>query len=81
MRKPIFDSDDSSLVQTKSIESQLNSSKGKGKPLSKDVGSKMKTEFGADFSLVKIHTDSTAIQMNKALGAEAFTKGQDIFFK
>ena len=80
MQKPIFESTEDSRIQTKSIENQLNNSKGKGKPLAKDVRSNMESAFGNDFSKVKIHTDSPAIQMNKELGAKAFTHGKNIFF-
>ncbi|WP_460201186.1 eCIS core domain-containing protein [Scytonema sp. NUACC21] len=37
----------------------------------------METRFGADFSSVRVHTDSNAVQMNKELGAQAFTHGND----
>jgi hypothetical protein len=40
----------------------------------------METGFGADFSQVNIHTGSQAVQMNKELGAQAFTHGKDIYF-
>ena len=35
---------------------------------------------GADFNEVRIHTDATAAEMNKSLGAQAFTLGKDIYF-
>lgn len=44
--------------------------------LQHDLGSKM----GADFRGVKIHTDSSAAQMSKQLGARAFTYGNNIYF-
>ena len=40
----------------------------------------MEAAFGADFSAVRIHTDETAARLNKMLGAQAFTRGNDIFF-
>jgi hypothetical protein len=40
----------------------------------------MEMGFGADFSQVNIHTGSQAVQMNKELGAQAFTHGKDIYF-
>jgi hypothetical protein len=40
----------------------------------------MEPRFGADFSQVRVHTDSQAIQMNQAVGAQAFTHGSDIYF-
>lgn len=40
----------------------------------------MKSRFGKDFSGVRVHTDSNAVQMNKQIGASAFTHGKDIFY-
>ena len=40
----------------------------------------MEPRFGANFSGVRVHTDSSAVQMNKELGAQAFTHGRDIFY-
>ncbi|MEW6496584.1 MAG: DUF4157 domain-containing protein [Cyanobacteriota bacterium] len=62
------------------LENRLNSSKGGGNPLPNEVRSFMEPRFGADFSQVRVHTDSEAIQMNKDLGAQAFTQGHDIYF-
>ncbi|GAA4276779.1 eCIS core domain-containing protein [Aquimarina mytili] len=62
------------------VESDLNSSKGGGRPLSANVEKSMGSAFGADFSNVRVHTGSQAVQMSKALGAQAFTHGSDIYF-
>ncbi len=62
------------------LENRLSSSKGGGIPLSDEVRSFMEPRFGADFSQVRVHTDSQAVQMNKDLGAQAFTNGSDIYF-
>ncbi|MEZ4794821.1 MAG: DUF4157 domain-containing protein [Flavobacteriaceae bacterium] len=35
--------------------------------------SQMQSGFGADFSQVRIHADSNAVQLSKDLGAQAFT--------
>lgn len=40
----------------------------------------MESRFSADFNKVRVHTDSTAVQMNQQLGAQAFTHGSDIFY-
>ncbi len=40
----------------------------------------MESGFGADFSDVKIHTDSSAVDMSNNLNAQAFTHGNDIYF-
>jgi hypothetical protein len=45
-----------------------------------DGESQMESGFGSDFGNVRIHTDSTAVQMNQELGAHAFTNGSDIYF-
>ncbi len=63
-----------------SLESRLASQKGSGSPLDEQTRSFMEPRFGNDFSSVRVHTDSTAIQMNKELGAQAFTHGNDIFY-
>jgi hypothetical protein len=37
--------------------------------------------MGADFSGVKVHTDSQSDQLNQSIQAKAFTTGQDVFFR
>ncbi|MEM8900462.1 MAG: DUF4157 domain-containing protein, partial [Bacteroidota bacterium] len=93
MRKPIFESDtppDESPIQrsqgnpeagsTPSLESRINSSKGGGTALPSNTQSQMEGAFGADFSGVRVHNDTSAVQMNQELGAQAFTHGNDIYF-
>jgi ribosomal protein L12E/L44/L45/RPP1/RPP2 len=63
-----------------SLQSQLNSSKGGGQPLSEPSRQSMESGFGNDFSNVRVHSDSGAAQMNKELGSHAFTHGNDIYF-
>ena len=63
-----------------SIETNLQSSKGGGSPMDKETKTEMESGFGADFSSVRIHNDSNAVQMNQQLGAQAFTNGSDIYF-
>lgn len=62
------------------IENTLQSSKGGGSPLDNNTRSEMESGFGADFSGVRVHNDSAAVQMNQQLGAQAFTSGNDIYF-
>jgi hypothetical protein len=62
------------------LESRLTSKKGGGTPLDEQTRSFMEPRFGADFSSVRVHTDTTAVQMNKELGAQAFAHGKDIFY-
>lgn len=62
------------------LESKLNSSKGGGSPLPHSIKTEMESGFGADFSKVRIHNDSNAVQMNKQLGSQAFATGNNIYF-
>jgi hypothetical protein len=62
------------------IESQLSDSKGGGSPMDSGTQSEMESGFGADFSGVRVHNDSNAVQMNQQLGSQAFTNGNDIYF-
>ncbi len=62
------------------LERHLIANRASGVSLSDDVRSFMEPRFNADFSQVQVHTDSKAIQMNRDLGAQAFTHKQDIYF-
>lgn len=63
------------------FEQNLESSKGGGTPLDQPLRAKLEPRMGADFSGVKVHTDSNADQLNQSIQAKAFTTGQDIFFR
>lgn len=54
--------------------------KGGGTPLDDDTRSEMEGHFGADFSNVRVHTDSQAAGSAKAVQASAYTAGSDIVF-
>ncbi len=73
-------SDSNSNVAPPSVESSLSSSKGGGSGLSAETRVEMESGIGADFSNVRIHTDSSAVDMSKQLNAHAFTHGNDIYF-
>ncbi|NJM22527.1 MAG: DUF4157 domain-containing protein [Richelia sp. RM2_1_2] len=87
---PITENGEDEEIQTKgkgnnteassSLESRLGSSKGGGSPLADDVRGFMEPRFGSDFGDVRVHTDSSAVQMNKELGAQAFAHGSDIYY-
>ncbi|CAD7797916.1 hypothetical protein CHRY9390_00249 [Chryseobacterium aquaeductus] len=62
------------------VESQINSNKGGGKSMDSATKNFMENRFGTDFSDVKIHTGSEAVQMSRELGAQAFAVGNDIYF-
>jgi len=62
------------------VESQISQSKGLGSPLPDPVRSYMEPRFGVDFSGVRVHTGNDAVQMNRDIGAQAFTHGSDVYF-
>jgi hypothetical protein len=61
------------------FESRLSSTRGGGSPLPDSVRGQMEESFGADFSDVRVHTGGEAAQLNRAVSAQAFTHGQDIY--
>ena len=90
-RKPIFESNQEETIQgrgdttilsnsSSSLESGLSHSKGNGSTIPAPINDSMSNALGYDFSNVRIHTDSYAIEMNKELNAQAFTHGSDIYF-
>ena len=63
------------------LESAINRARGGGQPLVTDLQQSMGEAMGADFSVVRVHTDERADRLNRALSSRAFTTGQDLFFK
>jgi hypothetical protein len=63
-----------------SLEDSIQSARQDGQPISASMRSYFEPRFGADFSAVRVHTDSSASDLASAVGAHAFTTGQDIFF-
>jgi len=80
--KPVQKKEQSSEteIQNNELEGKLDSSKDGGTGLDKKTKGEMESGFGADFSNVKIHTDSNAVHMSQELGAQAFTNGNDVYF-
>lgn len=69
------------VTATPAIESAINRQRGGGRGLDQGLRSRMESAFGADFSGVRVHTDSQSDTLNQSLQARAFTTGQDIFFR
>ena len=63
------------------LESSIQSARGSGQSLDANLQQSMGQAMGADFSGVKIHTDSRSDQLNRSIQAKAFTTGQDVFFR
>jgi hypothetical protein len=63
------------------LETSIQDVRGRGRPLPTHIRAPMEQAFGADFSGVKVHTDSHADYLNRAIQARAFTTGQEVFFR
>ena len=55
--------------------------KGGGTPLDDGVRTDMEGRFGQSFSDVRVHTDGTASESAEAVGADAYTVGNDVVFR
>lgn len=73
------DSTPAPATGNENLANQLNANSG-GSPLPQSVRSFMEPRFGVDLSSVRVHTDSTAAQMNQQLSSKAFTYGNHIYF-
>jgi|GEM_PF-3699915 len=62
------------------LSTRIESTCGKGNAMPQETLADMGTSFAHDFSDVNIHTGRDAIEMNRELGAQAFTYGRDIYF-
>ena len=69
-----------SLLSPQKVEQKINSSKGAGQPLPANTQADLGVKMNTDLSNVKVHTDSNSVQMNKEIGAKAFTHGNDVYF-
>lgn len=54
--------------------------KGGGSPLDRDTQGAMEQHLGADLSDVRVHTDGQAAASAQAVGAKAYTVGNDVVF-
>ena len=66
---------------TPNLEMSIRRARGDGNFLPERVREPIEEVFGTDFSKVRIHTDAVSHRQNQALKANAFTMGQDIFFR
>ncbi|MBN3927038.1 MAG: DUF4157 domain-containing protein, partial [Nostoc sp. NMS4] len=65
------------------LEASIQQALGREEALTDNIRKSVSVEqgFGADFSLVKLHTDAQSHQLNQSIQAKAFTTGQDVFFR
>lgn len=62
------------------VARRVQQSSGGGRPIEPGVKTRIEQAFGADFSGVRIHDDSSADQLSRSLNARAFTTRSDIYF-
>jgi hypothetical protein len=63
------------------VEQGIQRARSGGQNLDRKARAQMESAFDADFTNVRVHTNSDADTLNHALGARAFTTGRDIFFR
>ncbi len=63
-----------------SLQNQISALQGGGQPLPHSERAFFEPRFGTDFSQVRVHTDSQAVETASAVNARAFTVGQNIVF-
>ncbi|AOX02092.1 hypothetical protein BJP34_24010 [Moorena producens PAL-8-15-08-1] len=83
MRKPMVQlmSVEGGMAATPELESSIQQAKGSGMPIAESIRKPMEQSFGADFSGVRVHSDTQSDQLNQSIQARAFTTGKDIFFR
>ena len=64
----------------RSFERGVKKTRGKGQPLPPTLRRYMEQSIGADFRKVRIHKDAEAVKLNRAISAQAFAIGNDIYF-
>ena len=62
------------------LERSIHRSKNGGSSIPDGVRSQIEPKLGADLSTVKVHTDSQSADLNRKLGAKAFTHKNHIFY-
>jgi hypothetical protein len=63
------------------VYSQVRAAQGSGGRLDGATAQRFGAALGHSFEHVNVHTDATADQLSRSLGARAFTTGSDIFFR
>lgn len=61
--------------------SRISRERSGGQPLESALQERVSTTMAHDLSSVRVHTSKESDDLNRQLGAKAFTTGQDIFFR
>jgi hypothetical protein len=72
---------DQSFELDQDTANRVDKERGSGQTLDRSVQEKMGTAMGYDFSDVHVHTSPEADALNQDLSAQAFTTGNDIYFR
>ena len=62
------------------LSKRIQLRRGSGSPLADNVRGKMEGAFGTSLEDVRVHTDGESGDLNRSVGARAFTTGSDVFF-
>ena len=62
------------------LSQRIQLRRGSGSPLADNVRGKMEGAFGTSLEDVRVHTDAESGDLNRSVGARAFTTGSDVFF-
>jgi hypothetical protein len=68
-------------VPGEDIGGSILAASGRGRSLDMSVQRRLEQGLGTDLSGVRIHTDGEADRLSRAVNADAFTTGSDIFFR
>ncbi|WP_218080221.1 eCIS core domain-containing protein [Anthocerotibacter panamensis] len=79
--KPMLQRQGEQATAPADVEGMIQQARGGGQGIADTVRGPLEQAFGADFSGVRVHTDSQSDSLNQSLQARAFTTGQDIFFR
>lgn len=66
---------------TEDLGQSIRAEAGHGQSLESGVRQSLESGLGADLSSVRVHADSNADHLSRAVNAVAFTSGSDIFFR
>lgn len=63
------------------VQRSIDGKRGGGRPLGDRENAAFSDSYGVDLSGVRVHTDSDADRLSRSLQADAFTTGNDVFFR
>jgi hypothetical protein len=63
------------------VQRSIDAKRGGGRPLGDRENAAFSDSYGVDLSGVRVHTDSDADRLSRSLQADAFTTGNDVFFR